>query len=637
MTHTICIPWSPCGGKFKDGRELRYALRGLSKHFKDPYEVVIVSPKKPAWYHGKWLKQTHGKLKSALRLAADTYPDGFFWWYDDCVLIQNQTADQMKITPARRSWGKVLTSWGRKLDQIKTRLEKEGHTPWDYSKPHGPYWFDKGMIDESFADWPGMAGKFPFESWILSKRDHPRRFGAEAQYYGAFKNPPSAEKTVVNWCDRGFTPELLQWLDDRFPEPSPQELEEGSAKIEVHTLRYGASWWIDACAHTLRSWADKNGYPVKIWTDQNVNPLYPHPKFQEIDMLRDFLKGDAEWIFYIDADVWIDPDAEAHPPLVAGCHAMPDPPSKISRHWHKWVAKRLGAHDTRGWVYRNAGVWMCDRESAKRILEETDPPYVQGMMDQNQWNFWLCKAWKKGMTVHDLSPDWNSFSGRMTKANFQHVAGKHKADKWNRLKNAGIIRDYQPNTTMTPSFNLQKYPLVQSEWMQMDDRHIYMLHNAAISDWEGSRIAVEIGPWKGRTTCALIEALNMGKLDHLHIIEPNITPELRKVVACATDVSKVTLHTTPSWDLTTIPSADFVFIDGDHRWPALADTLRALTWGAKVICMHDTQAFPRLSACWGSWNAAKLLRQHPEWTCVEDAIDRAGEKTFRGFAVFHKK
>lgn len=42
-------------------------------------------------------------------------------------------------------------------------------------------------------------------------------------------------------------------------------------------------------------------------------------------MLRDFLKGDAEWIFYIDADVWIDPDAEAHPPLVAGCHAMPDP------------------------------------------------------------------------------------------------------------------------------------------------------------------------------------------------------------------------------------------------------------------------------------------------------------------------
>ncbi len=188
-----------------------------------------------------------------------------------------------------------------------------------------------------------------------------------------------------------------------------------------------------------------------------------------------------------------------------------------------------------------------------------------------------------------------------------------------------------------PTFDLQKYPLFQSEWMQMDDRHIYLLHQAAVSPWEGSRVAVEIGPWKGRTTCALIEALNTGKLDHLHIIEPNVTDELLKVVACAKDPDKVMIHRTPSWDLRDIPSADFVFIDGDHRWPALADTLRAWTWGAKVICMRDTQSFPRLKDCWGSWNAAKLLRQHPEWTCVEDAIDRAGEKTFRGFAVFTRK
>lgn len=190
---------------------------------------------------------------------------------------------------------------------------------------------------------------------------------------------------------------------------------------------------------------------------------------------------------------------------------------------------------------------------------------------------------------------------------------------------------------MTPTFDLQKYPLVQSDWMQMDDRHIYMLYDAAISDWKGSRVAVEIGPWKGRTTCALIEALNAGKLDHLHVIELTPTPELHRVLAFANDPNKVTLHTTPSWDLTTISSADFVFIDGDHRWPALADTLRALAWGAKVICMHDTQAFPRLKDCWGSWNAAKLLRQHPDWKCTEDAIDRNSEKTFRGFAVFRRK
>jgi 2-polyprenyl-3-methyl-5-hydroxy-6-metoxy-1,4-benzoquinol methylase len=224
MKNIICIPYSPCGGKFKNGKELRYVLRGFAKHFKGDYEVVLVGPKKPEWYKGTWLEQTHGKLKTALKLAADTYPDGFFWWYDDCVLIQDQTAEQLKITPARQSWGRIWTNWGASLEKIKVRLEKEGYTPWDYSKPHGPYWFNKGMIDEAFNDWPNMAGKFPFESWILSKRDYPRRFGVEAQYYNDFRSVPSAEKIFVNWCDRGFTPELISWLDQQFPNDNHREI-----------------------------------------------------------------------------------------------------------------------------------------------------------------------------------------------------------------------------------------------------------------------------------------------------------------------------------------------------------------------------------------------------------------------------
>lgn len=188
---------------------------------------------------------------------------------------------------------------------------------------------------------------------------------------------------------------------------------------------------------------------------------------------------------------------------------------------------------------------------------------------------------------------------------------------------------------MKPNYDMTKYPLVKSEWMQMDDRHIYMLHEAACSDWQGTRIAVEIGPWKGRTTTALIEALNLGKLDHLHIIETTVTNELLKVIDCAKDKSKVTIHTKPSWSIE-IPKADFVFVDGDHRWPALADTLRAVTWGAKVICMHDTRAYPKLKECWGSFCAAKLLRESNEWVCTEDSEDRKGEKTFRGFLVARK-
>jgi hypothetical protein len=637
MIHQICIPIAPCGGKFKNFTELRYALRSIEKHFTDPYQITLIGPQKPQWFqNGKWIQQTTGRLKTAVKLAAQEYPEGFFWWYDDSVLIQDQTAEEIKQTPARPGWGRILTSWGRKLEEIRSRLTKEGHTPWDYSKPHGPYWFDASMIDESFHDWPGMLGKFPFETWILSKRDWPRRFGIEAQYYSAFKNPPAQNKIFVNWCDRGFTPELIQWLDQHLPRHSRFEAESGITlpKIAVHTLRYGTAWWIDACASTLDSWAKKHGHTLRIWTDTEAPPEYPCPKYLEIDMLREFLASDADWIFYVDADVWVDPSAPAHPELLPGFHIMTDPPSKFSRGWSKWAQRHFGKQNLRGWHYKNAGVWMCDRASAEAMLAVIRPPYVECMMDQNQWNLWACQAHKNGMPVHELPMDWNSFSGRMTKAHFQHIAGQKKAQKWHRLKAAGIIYDI-PTTKPMPTFDLQQFPLVESEWMQMDDRHIYALHAAACSDWEGTRIAVEIGPWKGRTTAALIAALNAGKLDHLHIIEVKPTRELRAVIACATDPAKVTLHTIPSWD-TTIPAADFVFIDGDHRWPAIADTLRALTWGAKVICMHDSQSYPRIKDCWGSWNAAKMLKQTPGREWEEDAIDRPGEKTFRGFLISRK-
>lgn len=640
MKHNIVFPLSPCLGKLRDGTELRYALRGLARHFKGEYEVTVIGPKKPDWYHGRWIEQKEGRLKKALRMAAEEFPAGFFWWYDDCVLIADQTPEECMITPSREKWGAAQTTWGNKLEKIRKRLMAEKIQPWDYSRPHGPYWYDASMIDETWADWSNadLIGKFPFESWILSKRDWPRRFGVEKQYYGAWKGAPGPGKIFVNWCDRGFTPELQGWLAERFTEEAPEEIEPKRVKVEVHTLRYGDAWWVRNCAPTLDQWAKKHGHVVKVWTDENVNPAYPNPKFQEIDMLQAFLEGDADWLFYVDADVWVHPEAPPYPELVPGMHMMPDPPSRMSRLWPQWVRRYFGKKDVRGWTYRNAGVWLCDREAAAAVLAQVAEPYVNGVMDQNQWNMWVCGAMKKGLQLNDLAADWNSFSGRMSAAHFQHIAGRRKAEKWERLKAAGLLWEIEPESDepaaggYVKTFDLEKYPLVASEWMQMDDRHIHALHAAAVSDWVGSRVAVEIGPWKGRTTAALIEALNIGKLDHLHVIEVKPTRELRAVLACAVDQTKVTLHTIPSWDLQ-LERADFVFIDGDHRWPALADTLRALTWGAKVICMHDSQAFPRLASCWGSHNAARMLKQHPGRVWVEDAEDRPNEKTFRGFLV----
>jgi hypothetical protein len=62
-------------------------------------------------------------------------------------------------------------------------------------------------------------------------------------------------------------------------------------------------------------------------------------------------------------------------------------------------------------------------------------------------------------------------------------------------------------------------------------------------------------------------------------------------------------------------------------------TLRALTWGAKVLCLHDTQAWPKMKDLWGSHMAARMLKQMPGREWIEDAVDRDGLRTFRGLLV----
>lgn len=217
----IVFPLHHDGGKLRDDSELRFALRSIEQYFKDPFEIVIVGRKLPDWLQGvRHIDQPAKGLKTALRLAAEAFPNGFHWCYDDTILVRDTTAEEMKVTPACKGWSKPKTAWRRKLDSIRVRLLAEQLPAWDYSSPHGPYWFDKGMIDEAFRDWPGMASKFPCESWILSKRNWPRRHGVVKQYYGAFNEPPGDRQAFINFNNKGFTVELRDWLRTRFPDPS---------------------------------------------------------------------------------------------------------------------------------------------------------------------------------------------------------------------------------------------------------------------------------------------------------------------------------------------------------------------------------------------------------------------------------
>lgn len=211
----IVFPLHPRGGKFRNNKELRYALRSLCENFTGEFAIIIAGKEVPDWLVGAHHIKCGG-LKRALALSSKHFPNGFFWWYDDLCLLKLQSPKQLKVTTVCKGFGQARSGWSENLHLVREKLISEGLKPRDYSRPHGPYWFDRSMVMEGFRDWPGMKSKFPWESWILSKRNWPTRHGITAQYYGRFRNPPGPDKVLLNYNGKGSSNELFYYLERRF-------------------------------------------------------------------------------------------------------------------------------------------------------------------------------------------------------------------------------------------------------------------------------------------------------------------------------------------------------------------------------------------------------------------------------------
>lgn len=215
----------------------------------------------------------------------------------------------------------------------------------------------------------------------------------------------------------------------------PMPVARDRQKIEVHTIRFGAADWLETCAPTLDEWCARHGLQLHVWGNTS---RYPTAKFQEIDMLREFLQRDAEWMIYIDADVYVHPAAPVPHFDQPGFWIMADRPCKQNQRWAEWCQERFSERPKR-WIYRNAGVWACDRAAAAAMLEVIAPPYRVGMQEQNHWNWWLRAAAAKGMPLVDLPDEWNRFPRRGGPAWFFHLAGRWKMEKLAELREKRLL------------------------------------------------------------------------------------------------------------------------------------------------------------------------------------------------------
>lgn len=164
--------------------------------------------------------------------------------------------------------------------------------------------------------------------------------------------------------------------------------------------------------------------------------------------------------------------------------------------------------------------------------------------------------------------------------------------------------------------------------MAMDYRHVEILLAAILE--AKPRVAVEIGSHKGHSLVAFLAAMDVLPEMVVHVFDPQITPELAALIYDF-GRSRVIIHREPVWGSDLRP--DFVFIDGDHGQPALADLAWCLVKKVPVIAMHDTRSFERLAECWGAATIAGWMRVEPGRTWWEDCEDRPGEWTWRGFGV----
>lgn len=161
------------------------------------------------------------------------------------------------------------------------------------------------------------------------------------------------------------------------------------------------------CLPTLERYAQRHACKLTLWGGEETVG-YPSPKFVIERILSEFLAGHNEWCVWIDADVWIHEDAPLlTEELASGFHMAADPSEERQRmRWHEWC--RQNGWRTGRWIYRNAGVWCCDRTAATQILLLMTPPYRVGLQEQHHLNWWLYQLQKQGGAVPLLDRVWNA-------------------------------------------------------------------------------------------------------------------------------------------------------------------------------------------------------------------------------------
>lgn len=212
-------------------------------------------------------------------------------------------------------------------------------------------------------------------------------------------------------------------------------------KIEAHMLLFGPEQeWMKECVPTVKAWAERHGIPITTWDDTPAfEHGYPTAKFCERQMMEAFLAGGSDFMIYVDADVWVHPEAPL-PPLKPGLSMATDCyHAEHQQHWTEWCAEHKGFTPDGSIPYSNAGVFVMDRAAAKAMLEHFKPPFVEFFQDQHEWNAAVYRAHKEGMPFNELPGEWNRFGRDYEPAWARHFWSDRKIEDLQEMRESGML------------------------------------------------------------------------------------------------------------------------------------------------------------------------------------------------------
>lgn len=180
---------------------------------------------------------------------------------------------------------------------------------------------------------------------------------------------------------------------------------------------------------SIEAYCERYNIPLRVWTETDLAGRTFSPKFMVKDWLTEFVNSSAKWFCYLDADIIIHDEAPNIFDKVwePGVYARVDVSKQHIRAFPGWFNKNFGAHVPRGYQYRNAGVYMMDKETAKEMLALIHPPYIEFLQEQHHINAWWAMM---GDRLKVLPIEWNSAAGDFQEFGwFRHIMGKRKMEK----------------------------------------------------------------------------------------------------------------------------------------------------------------------------------------------------------------